>query len=245
MQLPADALVARTTALIGMDAPSSTLTEAIATMASSTLDAAAAAKSTASSSPTDESPGECRLTGNFAIVVQIALGALALLSLVYKRWRESPQRPVKIWFFDVSKQVFGSVLVHVANVFMSMLTSGKFDVEPGKKPSRLMLRDEEEYTPNPCSFYLLNLAIDVSALYFPTACSRCLGFRDTNLRFLCNRQPSASRSSLVFLRSLLAWWPTHLSASLANLFNLATMASLLAPGGGSSSRSYTSVASLA
>lgn len=100
--------------------------------------------------------------GPFALVVQAALGALALLSLVFKRWRERPQRPVKIWFFDVSKQVFGSVLVHIANIFMSMLTSGRFSVqvEPGKA-GRLLARDDA-YVPNPCSFYLLNLAIDVS-----------------------------------------------------------------------------------
>lgn len=100
--------------------------------------------------------------GPFALIIQAALGGLALLSLVFKRWRERPQRPVKIWFFDVSKQVFGSVLVHIANIFMSMLTSGRFSVqvEPGK-PGRLLARDDE-YVPNPCSFYLLNLAIDVS-----------------------------------------------------------------------------------
>lgn len=111
--------------------------------------------------------GECRLLGPFAIFVQLGLGGLALLSLVYKRWRERPQRPLKIWFFDVSKQVFGSVLVHIANVFMSMLTSGRFSIklEPATvaaAQAMLRRRDEDDYTPNPCSFYLLNLAIDVS-----------------------------------------------------------------------------------
>lgn len=124
--------------------------------------------------------GECRLLGPFALLVQLALGGLALMSLVYKRWRERPQRPLKIWFFDASKQVFGSVLVHVANVFMSMLTSGRFSikVEPTSAATvravsmmvvrSLLRRDghdggapDDEYTPNPCSFYLLNLAIDV------------------------------------------------------------------------------------
>jgi hypothetical protein len=93
-----------------------------------------------------------------------------MLSLVYKRWRERPQRPVKIWFFDVSKQVFGSVLVHVVNVFMSMLTSGRFDVKltpavaAGHAARGLAMalgRRDDHYMPNPCSFYLLNLAIDV------------------------------------------------------------------------------------
>jgi len=100
--------------------------------------------------------------GQFAVLVQLALGGCALLSLVFKRWRERPQRPLQIWFFDASKQVFGSVLVHVANVVMSMLTSGRLDIklEPATVPATE--RAEESYVPNPCSFYLLNLAIDVS-----------------------------------------------------------------------------------
>ncbi|KAL8954023.1 MAG: hypothetical protein Q9222_000145 [Ikaeria aurantiellina] len=68
--------------------------------------------------------GECQLLGEASIFIQGALGGLALLSLVYKRWKERPQRPLKIWFFDVSKQVIGSVLLHIANLLMSLLSSG-------------------------------------------------------------------------------------------------------------------------
>lgn len=100
-----------------------------------------------------ENNGECELLGPFALFIQGALGGLALLSLVYKRWRERPQRPVKIWAFDASKQVFGSVLLHIANLLMSMLSAGQLTVSPSAT---------KEYQPNPCSFYLLNLAIDVS-----------------------------------------------------------------------------------
>ena len=141
--------------------------------------AAAVAVATATSIPIagddddtddDDYTGECRLLGSFALIVQAALGGLAMMSLVYKRWRERPQRPVLIWFFDVSKQVFGSVLVHIANVFMSMLTSGRFTLQtpqPGIGPMERMLlrRDGDGYSPNPCSAYLLNLGIDVSSLF--------------------------------------------------------------------------------
>lgn len=113
--------------------------------------------------------GECELLGPFALIVQGALGFLALSSLVFKRWRERPQRPIKIWSFDVSKQVVGSVLVHAANLLMSMLSSGKLSVavtpEIVNNISRMHRRmedNEENFQPNPCSFYLLNLAIDVS-----------------------------------------------------------------------------------
>ncbi|RVD86434.1 uncharacterized protein DFL_004710 [Arthrobotrys flagrans] len=80
--------------------------------------------------PKDHDEGECELLGSFALFVQAALGFLALSSLVYKRWRERPQRPVKIWFFDVSKQVVGSILVHIANLVLALLSSGKFDTTP-------------------------------------------------------------------------------------------------------------------
>ena len=95
--------------------------------------------------------GECQLLGPFAIVIQASLGALALFSLVFKRWRERPQRPIKIWAFDVSKQVMGSILLHLVNVLMSMLSSGQLTIAA------------QQYDANPCSFYFLNLAIDVSA----------------------------------------------------------------------------------
>ncbi|KAK7533038.1 FK506-binding protein 2 precursor [Phyllosticta citribraziliensis] len=110
-----------------------------------------------------EHRGECRLLGPFALVIQGALGALALLSLVWKRWRESPRRPVKVWSFDVSKQVVGSILLHLANLFMSMLSSGDFQIAAEERvkavrPNFIKGKD----MPNPCSFYLLNLAIDTT-----------------------------------------------------------------------------------
>ncbi|KAJ5745640.1 hypothetical protein N7520_010822 [Penicillium odoratum] len=93
--------------------------------------------------------GECKLLGPFSLIVQAALGALALLSLVYKRWRERPQRPLKVWVFDVSKQVFGSFMLHMANLLMSMFSAGQLEIRM-------------DYTPNPCSFYLLNIGIDTT-----------------------------------------------------------------------------------
>jgi hypothetical protein len=135
--------------------PTETFAAAIAT--------ASAVASGSEKGPHEPPPnGECRLLGPFALIVQGALGGLALLALVYKRWRERPQRPLKIWTFDVSKQVVGSVLVHIANLLMSMLSSGQFSIKVG--PQHIS-RDENttaRYVPNPCSFYLLNLAIDVS-----------------------------------------------------------------------------------
>lgn len=108
--------------------------------------------------------GKCSLLGSSALFVQAALGALALLSLVYKRWRERPQRPPKIWFFDVSKQVFGSALAHISNILTSMLTSAHFSIDKVGVRGRgtKSAESEDQYIPNPCSWYLLNLAIDAS-----------------------------------------------------------------------------------
>lgn len=104
--------------------------------------------------------GECKLLGPFALFVQLALGALALLALVFKRWRERPQRPVKVWAFDVSKQVVGSVLLHAANLLMSMLSSGQFDVNIDVVAQ--VVEGEGVKEENPCSFYFLNLLIDTT-----------------------------------------------------------------------------------
>ncbi|BCS30287.1 STIMATE family protein [Aspergillus puulaauensis] len=117
--------------------------------AASTTPTASYNPTSADSPENDDDNGECRLLGPFSLVVQAALGMLALLSLVYKRWRERPQRPVKVWAFDASKQVFGSSMLHLLNLVMSMFSAGQFEIT-------------RKYKPNPCSFYLLNLGIDTT-----------------------------------------------------------------------------------
>ncbi len=111
----------------------------------------------------DESSGECKLLGSFAILVQAALGVLALSSLVFKRWREKPQRPLKVWSFDVSKQVVGSVVLHLLNLLMSMFSAGQIgETVVNAAATTLGAATTTAYQPNPCSFYLLNLAIDTT-----------------------------------------------------------------------------------
>lgn len=207
------------------------------------------AMATAAGSPKGgDDQTECRLLGSFALFVQLALGGLAMLSLVYKRWRERPQRPVKIWFFDVSKQVFGSVLVHAANVFMSMLTSGRFSVtvEPAsvatvQAVSGMLLRrmasgddappPDDEFTPNPCSFYLLNLAIDVRCSPALLCLFQVL-FHFLMMLTHYYRQHSASPSSSSSSAYSLALYPTRASANRQNRSSPATTATRLMCGGG-------------
>lgn len=132
------------------------------TMPSPTLSLPSSPSPSSTSSNSDQNTGECQLLGPFAILVQGALGLLALLSLVYKRWRERPQRPLKIWAFDASKQVFGSVLLHLANLVMSMFSAGQIQAALASAAASAAGAKIEKYQPNPCSFYLLNLAIDTT-----------------------------------------------------------------------------------
>lgn len=157
-----EATIATATSLASTAIDVPTITQAAAAIAATALSLSAP------KNDPDADNGECRLLGPFAIFVQGALGLAALLALVFKRWRERPQRPLKIWFFDASKQVVGSILVHMANLLMSMLSSGQLNITVAPSTVTLhaiqgrMTDADGNYSPNPCSFYLLNLAIDAS-----------------------------------------------------------------------------------
>lgn len=133
----------------------------------------AADSGSSTSTPAEDKHGEskprrCSLVGTFALLVQGALGGLALLTLVWKRWREHPKRPLKVFLFDVSKQILGSMLTHVINLAMSMLSSVDMANAAAHAASKVGEQAKDKYgTPNPCSFYLLNLAIDVSRTSLP------------------------------------------------------------------------------
>jgi len=71
------------------------------------------------------------------------LGIFVLLSLVYKRHRETPKRPWAIWLFDVSKQVVGQMFIHSANLLVSDMASHRT-------------------SGNACVSYFLNILIDTT-----------------------------------------------------------------------------------
>ncbi|KAG7700008.1 hypothetical protein KL930_000695 [Ogataea haglerorum] len=120
---------------------------------------------------------KCELLGPFALVIQLFLGVLALSSLVWKRYREYPnRRPWKVWLFDVSKQVIGALGIHMLNVFMSIL-GGHSDqwvstlpsqtsryyfatpARPGPPPSPPHPKPDFD---NPCDYYFLNILFDTT-----------------------------------------------------------------------------------
>ncbi|KAF9034972.1 hypothetical protein BDZ89DRAFT_495987 [Hymenopellis radicata] len=85
----------------------------------------------------------CQLLGPTALIVQGLMGILVILSLVYKRHRETVKRPWRIWLFDVSKQVIGQMFVHGFNVLVSDLVSQHSDQ-------------------NACVFYFFNILVDTT-----------------------------------------------------------------------------------
>ncbi|KIK67690.1 hypothetical protein GYMLUDRAFT_256533 [Collybiopsis luxurians FD-317 M1] len=85
----------------------------------------------------------CQLLGPTALIVQGLMGVLVILSLIFKRHRETPKRPWRIWLFDVSKQIVGQMFVHGVNVLISDLAS-HFSSE------------------NACVSYFLNVLVDTT-----------------------------------------------------------------------------------
>ncbi|KAF8559439.1 hypothetical protein OG21DRAFT_1562464 [Imleria badia] len=85
----------------------------------------------------------CELLGPTALIVQALMGVLAVLSLVYKRQRETQKRPWQIWLFDVLKQVFGAMFIHGLNVLISDFGS-------------------YHSAGNACTYYFLNILLDTT-----------------------------------------------------------------------------------
>jgi len=71
------------------------------------------------------------------------MGILVVLTLVYKRHREVPKRPWKIWSLDISKQMLGQAFVHILNVLVS---------------DSIAKNDKG----NPCALYFLNIGVDTT-----------------------------------------------------------------------------------
>ncbi|PRW61577.1 hypothetical protein C2E21_0672 [Chlorella sorokiniana] len=70
----------------------------------------------------DGAPGECRLlAGPAAWAAQLLLAALAVASLAYKRHVERPQRPVKVWGLDVSKQAVSMLAAHICGMLIALI----------------------------------------------------------------------------------------------------------------------------
>ncbi|KAK4518653.1 uncharacterized protein ATC70_008874 [Mucor velutinosus] len=89
----------------------------------------------------------CQLMDGFGIFIQLCLATTAFSTLIFKRQREQPQRPIRIWVLDVSKQLAGGIMIHSLNVVAAVF----FGVKP-----------EEGQKSNPCVWYFLNIFVDTT-----------------------------------------------------------------------------------
>ncbi|KAF9356857.1 hypothetical protein BGX26_004629 [Mortierella sp. AD094] len=94
-----------------------------------------------------QKPAEtCELMSTFAIFVQLLLATLAFSTLIFKRSKERPMRPLKVWLYDVSKQIVGGIVIHSLNLLAATL----FGLSSDQKVS------------NPCIWYFLNIFLDTT-----------------------------------------------------------------------------------
>ncbi|PWN18402.1 hypothetical protein BCV69DRAFT_71933 [Microstroma glucosiphilum] len=123
--------------------------DTLATLSSSVASASTSALASPSATPSpvidhpDVDNGNCRLLGPFALILQGLMGIMVMGTLVWKRQREKPRRPWKIWILDITKQMLGQLFVHILNVALSTLVA-----HVGEE--------------NPCSLYFLNILIDTT-----------------------------------------------------------------------------------
>ncbi|CAG8550864.1 6321_t:CDS:2 [Ambispora leptoticha] len=140
----------------------------------------------------------CALLDRFAILIQILLGTIAFSTLIYKRHRERPQRPVKIWLFDVSKQVIGACMMHGLNLLASLIAG----------------KNEQEVT-NPCVWYFLNIFMDCTLGVF--VLFLLLKLLHTGLTSLGIQ---GLRSGDYDMPPRRAWWLKQLAIFLVSLFTM-------------------------
>lgn len=131
---------------------------------------------------------ECKLlSGEFAALLQVALGLIALSVLIVKRLREVPRRPLVVWAFDASKQMIGAGFAHVANLLIAILLYSYEDAHASSDKSvdqvrgslapiarfycSLLLLLRRALTPRrgnlscplrQCAFYFVNFSLDTT-----------------------------------------------------------------------------------
>ena len=86
---------------------------------------------------------QCDLFDLFSLYIQILLALISFSVLIYKRFKEIPKRPWKIWFYDVFKLICSSILLHFLNLLISYGLNKK-------------------YLDDSCKWYFVNLLLDTT-----------------------------------------------------------------------------------
>ncbi|CAM9599982.1 unnamed protein product, partial [Ascophyllum nodosum] len=91
------------------------------------------------------------ISENYAYALQLLLGFSALAGLVIKRWRAPVKRDLVVWMYDVSKQGFGAMFIHVCNIFLS-------------------IQEASERKSDECAMYFINFFLDIAIGTFVIWC---------------------------------------------------------------------------
>ena len=91
----------------------------------------------------NEDDNNCEILGIKSIILQVFLALASFSTLIIKRYFERPQRPWKIWFFDVSKQICSAGTQHFLNLLVSSFVSTKSES-------------------NDCKWYFINFLLDTT-----------------------------------------------------------------------------------
>ena len=87
---------------------------------------------------------KCKLVdGTFGYIVQFILFVIVISSLYYKRYKEKPQRPMKIWMLDVGKQICSGTEAHLINMGVSIYILSEDDLDE-------------------CEWYFVNFTMDTT-----------------------------------------------------------------------------------
>lgn len=151
-------------------------------------------------SPKDRTGQSCQLWGHTALLVQLLMAGLILLSLIYKRYREpaSERRSWSVWLLDISKSILGQLFLHTSNVLIGSVVQGV-----NKR--------------NACASYVLHILIDTTLGVFLIAlCLRALD-NFIILRYIKFRDQPYFQSG-VYIDPIKKSWTCQFLVYLASLF---------------------------
>lgn len=106
----------------------------------------------------------CQLLGPVSITIQVALGAIAVFSLLIKRNYEHPRRKLIVWCYDAGKQVSGALGIHFLNLGLSILKRRRrnFFHQLSRKTTLGDNGDNGSNEDDECDWYFLNLLLDTT-----------------------------------------------------------------------------------
>lgn len=101
--------------------------------------------------------GKCQLLGPLSLMIQSLMGVLILMVLLLKRNYETPRRRLIIWWYDIIKQVGGSLTIHFLNIMLSI-----WKRDEDQTCSIKIKVPNDNPNDDQCDWYFLNLLMDTT-----------------------------------------------------------------------------------